>query len=717
MNNLEQRLTAAIAAMEQRDQELGRELKDKVRPEATEVVQREEAEGRPLRRVAAERVGGERISDVIDAPQTNRRRLRTPETIVLRTGRPVLSVRNDSPELIFRDAESQVWKERLEKAKDQIHRAVLASGRVEVQNHPTFDWIGTGWLVRDDIIVTNRHVAKEFARKQGTQFRFKPGTLGRTMKASIDFLEEAGRADERTFKLKQVLHIEGDTGPDMALLKVEQVGAVKLAAPIGLSRHTPIAGQQIATIGYPARDSRIPELDLMEDIFGDVFDKKRLAPGQVIRATRRELQHDCSTLGGNSGSVVLDLESGDAVALHFAGRFLEANFAVPAVVIQQRLKDVVNSEGRGTVAVPDLSAPDASEPDDAVPQARAAASTTKTTTAGRQVRVTIPVHITVDIGDAGRVSLISPPAAGGPIGAVEDDLDADTGEDEDDDELILTEARPEDYADRTGYAPSFLGNGVEVPVPTVAKNAGDVLTFPFKGTSRTLLDYEHFSVMMGKSRKMCIFSAVNIDGKQSKKAKRPGWRTDPRIPESAQLVKGVYGNAPKFSRGHMTRREDPIWGGAENAERGNADSMHLTNAVPQMQPFNAGIWLGLEDYALQNARGDDMRICVFTGPVFRANDPIRFKVKIPVKFWKVIAFIHDETGELSATGYVMSQKAFLQEEEFVFGKHSTAQTSLAHIENMTGLSFSDLTSRDPMIEEGVGGEERPLADFKDIKFV
>ena len=52
----------------------------------------------------------------------------------------------------------------------------------------------------------------------------------------------------------------------------------------------------------------------------------------------------------------------------------------------------------------------------------------------------------------------------------------------------------------------------------------------------------------------------------------------------------------------MTRREYPIWGTPEPAVRGNADSMHVTNAAPQMQPFNGGVWLELEDYALQNAR-------------------------------------------------------------------------------------------------------------------
>ncbi len=691
MKDFEQRLRTAVAAIEERDPALGRELEEKVRPDAERKTR--ETEGRPLRR-RSERVPG------AEAAPPDRPRMLTAETIVLRTGRPVLAVRNDHPELIFRDAESEVWRERLVRARDQIHRAVLASGRVEVQNHPTFDWIGTGWLVREDIIVTNRHVAQEFARRQGTQFRFRQGTLGRTMRASVDFLEEVGRTDDRTFQLRQVLHIESDTGPDMALLRVQQTGALRLAAPIALSPHAVIARQQVATIGYPARDSRIPDLDLMEDIFGDVFEKKRLAPGQVIRTTNRELLHDCSTLGGNSGSVVLDLESGQAVGLHFAGRFLEANFAVPAALVQQRLNAVLGGERRSTVSVPGTP----------TPQVRVAPATS----GERQLTVTIPVRITVDIGDAsGQAAAAAPPAeppvTGGDIG--------DTGGDDDDGELILTEALPEDYEDREGYITTFLGDGLEVPLPTVETNPDDVLTFEFMGEERDLLDYEHFSVMMGKPRKMCIFSAVNIDGTQPKKAKRPGWRTDPRIPQSAQLIKPVYGDPPKFSRGHMTRREDPMWGDLETAKRGNADSMHLTNAVPQMQPFNGGIWLGLEEYALQNAREDDMRICVFTGPVFSANDPVRFGVKIPIRFWKVIAFIHDETGELTATGYVMSQKSFLQETEFIFGAHSTVQTTLANIETMTGLSFGDLVSRDPLIEEGLEGAERPLADFSEIRFV
>jgi endonuclease G len=166
----------------------------------------------------------------------------------------------------------------------------------------------------------------------------------------------------------------------------------------------------------------------------------------------------------------------------------------------------------------------------------------------------------------------------------------------------------------------------------------------------------------------------------------------------------------------MTRREDPIWGSTDAAELGNADSMHVTNVVPQMQPFNAGIWLGLENYALEHAREDDMRISVFTGPFLGDDDPVRYGVRIPISFWKVIAFIHDETGELCATGYRMSQEDYLRDEEFVFGRHTTAQVSIASIEEQAGLSFGRLAELDPFdrVDEAVASD---LTDFSQIRFL
>jgi endonuclease G len=229
---------------------------------------------------------------------------------------------------------------------------------------------------------------------------------------------------------------------------------------------------------------------------------------------------------------------------------------------------------------------------------------------------------------------------------------------------------------------------------------------------------------MNAKRRQCFFSACNIDGARSKSSKRTAWRFDPRIPQEMQIMKECYGSTPKFSRGHMTRREDPAWGTtAAVIQRGADDSMHVTNVTPQMQSFNAPIWLALEDYALQHAREDDQKISVFTGPYFTKNDPTMFGVRIPVKFWKVIAFVHDETGELCATGYEMSQEDNLEPPEFVFGDfvspqlNVSTQVAISTIEARAGISFDGLADVDPLSSEGVGEPTRPLLFPEQIRFI
>ena len=56
-----------------------------------------------------------------------------------------------------------------------------------------------------------------------------------------------------------------------------------------------------------------------------------------------------------------------------------------------------------------------------------------------------------------------------------------------------------------------------------------------------------YPIVMSRSRRMCFFSAVNIDGNLSKKSKRVTWKWDPRIPKAQQIMNECYGSAPKFS--------------------------------------------------------------------------------------------------------------------------------------------------------------------------
>lgn len=285
----------------------------------------------------------EELSEVVKTfdPSTAPPGITEAESIIIAYGRPVLLVKNNtfvSEPATFEDPKSEVWRDRLNQARSFLQAAIPAVGRIEVEESPTFDWLGTGWVVAEDIVVTNRHVASEFAQRAGEGFKFRRNFMGRTMEGIIDFREEFGVDEQSEFKLIDVLHIENMDGPDIAFFRVERTsGNLALVPPIRLTQEPPQQGRQVAVIGYPASDSRITDPALMRRIFGDVFNVKRLAPGEIMGFDINSLRHDCSTLGGNSGSVVLDLKTGEAVGLHFAGSLLRANFAVPANVIAERL--------------------------------------------------------------------------------------------------------------------------------------------------------------------------------------------------------------------------------------------------------------------------------------------------------------------------------------------------------------------------------------------
>ena len=677
MKNLTERLRAATAEIEQQDPKLAEELKD-------------------VRARALESISTQPALESLESPDGAVSAL---ETIVLRTGRPVLAITKNETRLAFEDAESEIWRDRLTQSRDGINRAIRAVGRIDLANHPRFDWVGTGWLVTDDIIVTNRHVAAEFAKRNGKGFTFRSGLLGK-MSASIDFLHEVDSNQTDVFVIREVIHIEPDNGPDISFLRVKPRNGRKLAAPISLSKSPPVLQDQVAVIGYPARDSRVPEPDLMERIFGNVYNRKRLAPGQIKALRSNEVLHDCSTLGGNSGSVVLSLKSGEAVGLHFSGQFLEANFAVPANVVSRRLSEISQkTSGAVSTSVP---APQSRQINlDGVEQSA------QTTSSG-EITFQVPLIVSLRLGSVDAALAVTPGTinvpASTPLPLAQPSVDE---QDE-----VFAEGRVEDYTEREGYKTDFLGSDFEVPLPEI-KALNDIVTF---SEGESVLHYQHFSVVMSAGRRMCFWSAVNIDGKTSRRTKRGPWKIDPRIPKEAQIMKECYGNPPKFSRGHMTRREDPAWGDQAIAHEGNEDSMHVTNTVPQMQPFNGGIWLGLEDYALENSREDDMAISVFTGPFFTKRDPVMYGVKIPISFWKVIAFIHDETGELCATGYTMSQRSYLQPEEHIFSQHETAQTSIREIEQRAGLDFGPLRDIDPF-QRTTEAVSAALTDFSQIRFV
>ncbi|MGK7929647.1 MAG: penicillin-insensitive murein endopeptidase [Spirulina sp.] len=214
-------------------------------------------------------------------------------------------------------------------------------GRIEVKNHPRgFAYLGTGWLVDENIIVTNRHVAREFATFDNGNFIFASNPItNRIIKPHIDFVEEYRDPDEAEINIDDILYIDSDL--DIAFLKLKG-GNAAVRPIIPLASTPPDSGCEVAVIGYPAADSHRNPLEpaKMRKIFADIYDVKRLQPGTITAVIDGQpiFHHDCSTLGGNSGSPVLNIKTGEAVGLHFAGDFKKQNYAISASIVKQKLE-------------------------------------------------------------------------------------------------------------------------------------------------------------------------------------------------------------------------------------------------------------------------------------------------------------------------------------------------------------------------------------------
>jgi endonuclease G len=224
-----------------------------------------------------------------------------------------------------------------------------------------------------------------------------------------------------------------------------------------------------------------------------------------------------------------------------------------------------------------------------------------------------------------------------------------------------------------------------------------------EGVALRTLDYEHFTVQLDPVRRLAAATAVNIDGAALVDLGRgDDWHLDPRVPADEQTGAAVYA-ANDLDRGHLVRRRDPVWGDPSVAERANFDTFSYTNAAPQAGGFNQSkqLWLGLEDYVLENASSSGRRLSVFTGPVLGDTDPVYRGTGIPLRFWKIAAWWSAEAAGLRATGYLLDQSDLVAGygrstavEPPELGEYRTFQVPIDDIAGMTGLTLDVLVAAD-----------------------
>jgi len=321
------------------------------------------------------------------------------------------------------------------------------------------------------------------------------------------------------------------------------------------------------------------------------------------------------------------------------------------------------------------------------------------------VSVTIPLTITVSLGEQQLAVAMSPPTAGNatpnltattdgaaPVAAVEN-----------------TPPEPR-YDGRPGYDAEFLG--FPAPLPRLSNSLrGKAVSVPGAARENPFeLKYHHYSVIMNGDRRLAFVSAVNLDGAAPAKVERDGadqWFFDPRIPKEKQAGSALYSGNP-LDRGHLTRRADAAWGATEQeAERANSDTFHWTNCSPQHEIFNqsskaskAGLllWGNLENHVAEQAHAERQRLSVFNGPVFRSDDRSYRGVRLPREFYKLIVYKHG-SGKPGAAAFVLSQAELIEnlpQEEFAPGEFKPFQIRIRDLESRTNLDFGNLRSFDPL---------------------
>lgn len=567
------------------------------------------------------------------------------EAIIRKTGRPSLLIWRD----MFEEARLVLWRNRLAQATDTLRSIIRATGRVELKGR-TDRHLGTAWLIEEGIAVTNRHVAAAFTRTRNGVSTLLPDRNGAPMRVAVDFLSERDNPSSKEVAVAEVIWVANKFAgePDVAFLRLDgDSGNLPDPAPLGddteLQQHNP--DDAVATIGYPAFDSRNDAAD-QQRIFDGIYQVKRLAPGLVQELRPDTIAHDCTTLGGNSGSPVASLSQGGVVGLHYSGSEGDENRAVRVSVVRRLLDRALGRDDPRRIIAAGA----------ALGAARRAAAAPDG----------------ADSTEAPRPDLV------GRVGYVADEFLADG----------ISVPAPEPLDD------------VLTPLLDDAEVGDD----PFE------LRYHHFSSWMHRDRRLPMFTAANLDGTliTGVKNKHGRWFLDRRIPEEAQIGEELYsGNA--LDRGHMVRRIDPAWGDLAEAavvdtfHFTNCVPQHESLNRREWVALENHI---LSNVATHGFKASVFTGPIFGGDDPEYRDVLLpqafWKIVVTLHTPEEL----DSEPTVASSGYVLSQEELITDLEFAFGQFRTFQVPIDRIRKWANLRLDDaILDGDAMVTrdtEGLG---------------
>lgn len=251
------------------------------------------------------------------------------EVIVQVLGRPALRLPKGKVRGPVTDLGANTrWIILLNDARSRINGAAASVARLNrLRSDGREEQVGSGWRLGADLLVTNRHVAQKLVQDPTLapgQWRLDNGCPCIADFGMTDDPEGASR-----FSVASLVYCAPEPAIDVAVLRLESNGqkfpdALKVSFDETLlGRDTagdlPVfKGQPVYVVGHPLQ--RLPTTQSLQ-VFGDADGLKRVSPGYITAFQRASssVDHDCSTLGGSSGSAVLDVYEHRVVGIHLGG--------------------------------------------------------------------------------------------------------------------------------------------------------------------------------------------------------------------------------------------------------------------------------------------------------------------------------------------------------------------------------------------------------------
>jgi len=201
------------------------------------------------------------------------------------------------------------YPEFLEKYLNDLQTLCQSVGSIwlESSNPGQKKLLGTVWVIDEGICATARHVIEQY----------------KSHEYCIYF------GDKRCL----IKNVAIASTQDIALLKTD----VSDLIPINLDSTTSCKNLTIVAIGFPCFDTREPRKQEMIRLFPKSH-VKYITPGKIIEH-RDMLLHMANTLGGSSGSPLINLETKKVVGLHISGSN-KSNEAIPASVVNKQFAEL-----------------------------------------------------------------------------------------------------------------------------------------------------------------------------------------------------------------------------------------------------------------------------------------------------------------------------------------------------------------------------------------